>query len=175
MSELYFQTKLYEINSWRILRFPEQVSKELPSRGMVMVNGSMNGVYLEAPLEPDGVGSHWFKVSDALALQTKVGPGDTVSLLVEPLKLWPEPEVPLDIIKAFTESDLIKQWNGITTKARWEWIRWIRFTNNSATRQKRITVACSMLESGKKRPCCFDQSRCTEPYVSKNGILLALQ
>ena len=65
----------------------------------------------------------------------------------------------------------IDQWNSLTTKARWEWLRWIRSTKNLDTRQKRINVACDKLQKGDKRPCCFDASRCTIPEVSKSGVL----
>lgn len=174
MSKISFETKLYEINSWRILRFPKDSSEVLPSRGMVMVHGSMNEIYIETALEPDGMGSHWFRISDSLSQSAHANVGDTVSLIVEPMKIWLEPEVPMDLKNALVDADLMKQWDKITTKACWEWIRWIRFTKNTATREKRIEVACSMLKAGKKRPCCFDQSRCTETSVSKNGILLAI-
>lgn len=174
MGAICFETKLYEINSWRILRFPKQFSQELPSRGMVMIKGTINEIYFETALEPDGIGSHWFRVSDSLSKLIQADVGDTVSLAVEPMTSWLEPELPLDLKYSLDAAELINQWNKITIKAQWEWIRWIRFTNNTETRIKRIEVACSMLKSGKKRPCCFDQSRCTETVVSKNGVLLAV-
>ena len=138
-----------------------------------MIKGTINDVNFETALEPDGMGSHWFRVSDSLSKIIQADVGDTVSLIVEPMRTWIEPEVPLDLKYSLDAAKLINQWNTITTKARWEWIRWIRFTNNTVTREKRIQVACSMLKAGKKRPCCFDQSRCTEILVSKNGVLLA--
>lgn len=174
IEKICFETKLYEINTWQILKFPKQSSDKLPSRGMVMVKGTLNNIDIETPLEPDGMGSHWFRVSDTLLKEAHVNIGDMVTLIVEPMKIWPEPEVPSDLNNSLVHSDLLNQWNKITTKARWEWIRWIRFTSNDATRQKRIKTACSMLSAGKKRPCCFDQSRCTITSVSKNGVLLPL-
>ncbi len=173
MDKISFKAKLYEINKWRILRFPKQYSEGLPSRGMVMIQGTINDIYFETALEPDGMGSHWFRVSDALSESIKADIGDTVSLIIEPMKAWLEPEIPLDLEGALKAAGLMEQWHAITTKARWEWIRWIRFTHNPATAEKRIEVACSMLGAGKKRPCCFDQSRCTVAAVSKGGILLA--
>ncbi|MDW7672793.1 MAG: YdeI/OmpD-associated family protein [Bacillota bacterium] len=175
MHEIRFETSLYDINTWQILRFPMNASKELPSRGMVMVSGTMNGIPFEAPLEPDGMGSHWFRVSDALSNAAQADVGDRVFLEVSPMKDWFEPDVPLDVEEALTAAGALHQWNRVTVRARWEWLRWIRFTSNAATRQKRIEATCSMLQSGKKRPCCFDLSRCTETSISKNGVLLALE
>lgn len=175
MTKICFETKIYEINSWRILRLPNQSSEELTSRGMVLVKGIINNIDFEAALEPDGMGSHWFRVSDSLSNTAQVEVGDMVSVMMEPLNSWFEPEIPSDLKNALDANKLLNTWSKITVKSRWEWIRWIRFTNNPATRQKRIEVACSMLESGKKRPCCFDHSRCTETHVSKNGKLLAVE
>lgn len=75
----------------------------------------------------------------------------------------------MDTIKS---AGLLSQWNNVTTKAKWDWLRWIRSTNNLSTRNKRIQVACSKLEKGDKRPCCFDRSRCTIMDVSKTGVLI---
>ena len=55
--------------------------------------------------------------------------------------------------------------------ARWEWVRWINATRNLATRERRVEVAVSKLRSGKRRPCCFDLASCTDPELSKNGML----
>ncbi len=43
MSTIHFEAKLFEINSWTILRLPESASAQLPSRGMTMVSGTING------------------------------------------------------------------------------------------------------------------------------------
>ena len=174
MHEIHFEAELYAINSWRLLRLPPSASKTLPSRGMVMVKGTMNGAYFEAALEPDGAGSHWFRVSDPLSASAHADVGDKAEVTVELIGVWPEPEVPEDFIEALTTAGLLNRWNEITTKARWEWIRWIRSTSVAETRQKRIQVACSKLQAGKNRPCCYDQSRCTETAVSKSGVLTVL-
>ena len=53
--------------TWRFLRVPPAASKQLPSRGMVSVTGTLDGQAFKATLEPDGEGSHWLKVPRALA------------------------------------------------------------------------------------------------------------
>ncbi len=171
MSKICFETELIAINTWCIALFPKETSLLLPTRGMTLVSGTLNNMPFESALEPDGKGSHWFRV-DALLCQTaKVTIGDSVSICVRPLETWFEPEVPLDLIQALDRTDQLDVWQSLTTKARWEWVRWIRFTKNPDTRQKRIDVTCSKLNDGKRRPCCFDLSRCTETAVSKSGIL----
>lgn len=106
MPPINFKAKLFKINSWAILALPKRVSVKLPSRGMVMVEGTIN------------------------------------------------------------------LWKTITPMARWDWIRWIGATKNSATRSHRIDVALSKLQAGDRRPCCFNRSACTIPDVSHNGILI---
>ncbi|MEP0813130.1 MAG: YdeI/OmpD-associated family protein, partial [bacterium] len=98
--------------------------------------------------------------------------GDGVEVEIEPAKEWPEPEVPADLKTALAASpEAQAAWEDVTTAARWDWIRWINSTGNPETRRKRIGVACSKLETGKRRPCCFNRNMCTEPEVSKGGVL----
>ena len=70
-----FKAKLSKVNSWTILRLPNDASSKLPSRGQAMVQGTINGHKFQTPLEPDGQWSHWFRLDDSLlkAIGLKVG------------------------------------------------------------------------------------------------------
>lgn len=173
MSTIRFEATLFEIGSWTILRLPEDESVKLPSRGQTMVKGTINDFHFQAPLEPDGKWSHWLKVDKMMSQAIGAKAGDTVSVAIEPTKEWPEPEVPKDILTALsTHPEAHDLWMKITPMARWEWVRWIRSTSKDETRKKRIEVAMSKLKSGERRPCCWNRMLCTEPSVSKNGVLL---
>ena len=138
-----------------------------------MVKGTINGFDFRTALEPDGKGSHWFEVDKALGEAAKADVGNSVKVSIEPTKEWPEPKVPADITRGLAADPRAhKTWTDITPMARWEWVRWIRATNRVETRQRRIEVARSKLKAGMRRPCCFNSSMCTEPAVSKNGVLL---
>lgn len=168
-----FKAKLFTIGAWTILRMPDDASAKLPSRGQVMVEGTFNGIPLRTPLEPDGNWSHWFKVSKKLQDAAHVSAGDVVELTVTPTKDWPEPDVPAELQQALEQHPKAYDlWQEVTPLAHWEWIRWIRSTGKDETRKKRIEVACSKLEAGKRRPCCWNRNLSTEPSVSKNGVLL---
>ena len=173
MSTIRFEAKLFKIGSWTLLRLPKSASAKLPSRGMTMVGGTINDFRFQAALEPDGKGSHWFKLDKTMREAIGADAGDTVMLAIEPVKEWSEPNVPADLKKALA---VVPQahtlWMDITPMARWDWIRWIGSTKQPETRKRRIETALSKLKAGDRRPCCFNRTVCTEPYVSNNGVLL---
>lgn len=173
MPKIHFTTKPYSIGAWTIIRLPKDASIKLPSRGMTMVEGTVNDVNFTIALEPDGKGSHWFEVDKTMQKVAGASAGKPVVLAMEPTKEWTEPAVPADVQKALkAEPKVHKLWNDITAMARWDWIRWIRSTKQPETRARRISVTCSKLNAGERRPCCFNRSMCTEPEVCKNGVLL---
>jgi hypothetical protein len=176
MSVINFEAKLEKVGNYIILRLPNEASAQLPSRGMAMVEGTINGRLFQAPLEPDGQKSHWLKwddLSDKAQQDIGAKPGDTVTLAIAPSKEWPEPEVPADLRQALdADPEALAMWNSTTPIARWDWIRSVRSTPNAETRKRRIEVACSKLRGGKPRQCCFNRSECTDPAVSKGGKLL---
>ena len=173
MPKIRFQAKLTAIGSQAILRLPQAASSKLPSRGMSMVEGTFNGRAFQAPLEPDGIGSHWFRVSNTMLRAAGAEVGDSVSVAVEPMALWPEPKVPADLAEAFaSDPEARRLWMDITPVARWDWIRWIGSTRNRDTRAIRIEKTLSKLRSGKRAACCFNRSQCTDPSMSRKGVLL---
>src|SRR3989344_7261134 len=109
MPEISFKTQLFKIGSasnaaaaWTILHLPPEASAKLPSRGMVMVSGTLNGVSFKALLEPDGryapgqKPSHWFRPDEKLLEKAHVSVGDTVEVSLTPTKEWIETEGPDD-------------------------------------------------------------------------------
>ena len=138
-----------------------------------MAEGTCHGHAFQAPLEPDGTGSHWFRVSNTMLRAAGAEVGDSVSVAVEPMALWPEPKVPADLAEAFaSDPEARRLWMGITPVARWDWIRWIGSTRNRGTRAIRMVKTLSKLRSGKRAACCFNRSQCTDPSMSRNGVLL---
>jgi hypothetical protein len=169
-----FKTGLDEIASATIMRLPGEVSGRLPSRGQVAVEGTINGHEFATVLEPDGVKGHWIRVDQGLQRAADLRAGDSITVTIEVTRDWPEPDVPTDLAQALAAAPekIRERWNDITPMARWEWVRWVNATANPATRQRRVDVSISKMNSGKRRPCCFDLSACTDPALSKNGKLL---
>jgi hypothetical protein len=164
-----FESTVSEVGSTTIVRLPEEASRSLPSRGQVSVSGTLAGHELQTVVEPDGLRGHWIRVPPELSQSADLVVGHRVSVAIEP-----EPDGPLDLEAALEAApvEVQERWRDITPMARWEWVRWVNATANPATRQRRVEVSISKLDSGKRRPCCFDLSACTDPSVSKSGKLL---
>jgi len=168
-----FTTTPYYLGDWLIVRLPAEASQKLPSRGQVMVTAACNGTTFRTPLEPDGNFSHWFRADAQLIKAARLAPGVKATLEITPPKDWPEPEIPADFQRVLAGSeDASELWQRITPMARWEWMRWTRSTARAETHKHRLEVAISKLEHGERRPCCWNRNMCTEPSVSKNGVLL---
>ena len=169
-----FDATLSTIDTSTVFRLPETASKDLPSRGQVAVHGTINGVEFQTVLEPDGNSGHWMRVEDTLQHAAGIKAGETARLDLEVTKDWPEPGVPPDLATALAAAPpkIQSLWNEITPMARWEWVRWVNSTKNPDTRRRRVEVSISKMNGGKRRPCCFNLSACTDPDLSKNGRLL---
>lgn len=174
LSTIRFVATLYTIDTSTILRLPDDASRQLPSRGQVAVEGTFNGHEFQTVLEPDGSSGHWMRIDNHLQQAAAVGPGDTATIDIQPTKEWPEPNLPQDLEAALAAAPQRIQdlWREITPMARWEWVRWVNATRNPGTRRRRVEVTISKMDGGKRRPCCFDLSSCTDPGLSKSGRLL---
>jgi len=168
-----FRATLETIGFQTIVRMPKSASRKLPSRGLSFVEGTFNQRPFQTTLEPDGKGSHWFKVGRAISKAGHLVAGDTVVVEIAPSDRWPEPDLPADLKQALAgNADVRAVWTDITPLARWDWIRWIGATRNPETRAIRIDKTLSKLRSGKRAACCFDRSQCTDVTVSRSGVLL---
>lgn len=173
-SAVRFEATPYAIDGSTILRLPQKASDQLPSRGQVAVQATVNGHACQTVVEPDGESGHWVRIDakqrPAAALRAK----DTAGVELVPLEDWPEPKVPRDLQAALAAAPdkILQLWEDITPMARWEWVRWVNATRNPGTRQRRVEVSISKMQSGKRRPCCFNLTACTDPDLSKNGKLI---
>jgi hypothetical protein len=169
-----FDATLYAVGTSTVLRLPETASKNLPSRGQVAVHGTIDGAEFQTVLEPDGTSGHWMRVAHTLQRAAGISVGDTATLEVVLTRKWPEPGVPEDLANALASAPQVIQdlWSEITPMARWEWVRWVNATKDPKTRRRRVDVSISKMRSGKRRPCCFDLSACTDADLSRGGKLL---
>lgn len=177
MDSIMLQAPIEQLGERLIIRLSDDVSTQLPSRGQVASDITVDDTTFLAVIEPDGMRGHWLPINaaflEASNLQPEQAVGQQVTLSINPTKDWPEPSVPTDLQEALdSASDIQDLWSTITPMARWEWVRWVKATKNPATRARRVDVSISKMRSGKRRPCCFDLSSCTDPELSKSGKLI---
>ena len=150
---------------WAFVVLPKPESDKFPRRGRTGVQGTINGLPVRAILEPDGQLSHWLRIPKTLLESAGAEMGSVVTLEVRPLPAEPEPQLPAEFEEALAASPQARTtWEATTTVARIDWIHWIVSAKQAKTRQSRVSGACQMLASGKKRVCCFDPSG----YYSKS-------
>ena len=171
-----FDAPLQRIGSSVVLRLPAKASQQLPSRGQVAVHGTIDGHTFDMVLEPDGCGGHWMRVDEDIRHAAGIGVGDSATLEIETTKDWPEPNVPPDLEAALADAPqkIREVWEDITPMARWEWVRWVNETRSPDTRRRRVAVSLSKMNSGKRRPCCFDLASCTDPELARSGRLVGI-
>jgi len=173
-TQIRFVALVSEVADVLLLRLPADASGALPSRGQVAVAASLDGIAFETVVEPDGRRGHWVRLTPALLKKAKAAIGSDVEIVLDVVGDWPEPEVPADLAGALDQAppEIQDIWQDITPMARWEWVRWVNATANPDTRQRRVEVSIDKMLHGKRRPCCFDLSSCTDPAVSKSGKLV---
>ena len=142
MTAIRFDATPYTLGRSTILRLPEKASVKLPSRGQVAVRGTINGHRFQTVLEPDGNFGHWMRLERRLQESAAARRGDRVTIEIEPVKDWPEPNVPPDLKTALAAAPQKIQvlWKEITPMARWEWVRWVNATSNPDTRKRRVEI-----------------------------------
>jgi hypothetical protein len=141
--------------SWT-LTLPKSASAKIPSRGMTMVEATINGFPFRAALKPNGKGSHRLTVNKTMHDAAGVAADGTVTVEITRAGEEPENRVPMDLRKALAAAPQAQAgWEDITPMARRDWIFSITSAKQPETRRRRIEKACDMLASGKRRLCCF--------------------
>ncbi|PWH06438.1 hypothetical protein DEO23_05560 [Brachybacterium endophyticum] len=159
-----------------ILPLPAEASERLRTRGQNAVTATLDSHPFEIVVEPDGAKGHWIGLDPEMLEVLGRGEGEDVVFSLTPAAQWPEPSVPEDLDAALAEAnDIGEVWKDITPMARWEWVRWVSATKNPDTRARRVDVSIDKMRHGKRRPCCFDLSSCTDPEVSRSGKLLGIE
>ncbi len=65
-------------------------------------------------------------------------------------------KMPADLKKALTaDKAALALWEDITPLARNEWICWVEYVKQEATRKDHVKRVVSELKDGMRRPCCW--------------------
>lgn len=169
-----FFAKSVMIGAYSIVYVPKDLSLSFSSRGLVFGRIATSYDSIILPLEPDGLGGHWFDASILLSTELRNINNEGLEIEMDTDVEWPSPEIPEDLLRELQSNNLLAVWDSLTVKAKWEWLRWVRSTPQVQTRIKRVRTACDKLGKGMRRPCCYDQTKCSVPELSKNGKLISL-
>lgn len=64
--------------------------------------------------------------------------------------------IPSDLKKALvSDKSAFSLWQGLTPLARNEWICWVTYVKQEATRNEHVKRTVTELKEGKRRPCCW--------------------
>jgi Bacteriocin-protection, YdeI or OmpD-Associated/Domain of unknown function (DUF1905) len=145
-----------KLGLWTLLAVPKNASAKLPSRGVTMVEGTINAFPFRAALERNSKGSRYLRIDKAVRAAAGAAAGDTVAVEITRAGAEPEIRMPIELRKALAAAPISRaRWAAITPMARRDWILWISTAKQPETRLRRIEKACDMLASGKRRVCCF--------------------
>jgi hypothetical protein len=144
------------VESGFLLALPEDASATLPSRGPLMIEGTINGFPFRAPLEPHGEEGHVLRVDADLWAAARAAAGDSVVVEITRVGEEAETRVPVELTEALVKDPSARAvWEETTPAARRDWVLWICSAKQTETRQHRIETACDKLGSGMRRVCCF--------------------
>ena len=62
-SVIRFEAEVVSVEGRRIVRLPADASTQLPSRGQVAAEGTVDGREFTAVIEPDGLRGHWIDIT----------------------------------------------------------------------------------------------------------------
>lgn len=151
-----FRAKLWapmEGKGWSFVTMPKSAGGQLPARGRVAVEGTINGFEFRSSAFPDGDGSHNIQVNTAMRQGAKVSVGGTAEFSISPATDAVKVRVPSALSAALEKSAKAgSQWDAITPKARAEWVAWIASAKQEQTRTARTEKAVERLSRGEKRP-----------------------
>lgn len=148
-----------EGKTFSFAKVPPELSKSHLRRGRITAQISVGKSRFDAQMEPDGKLGHWFIIPADVVKKESLTTASDVTFILTNLDQQPEPSLP-NAFKALLDKNTSAHatWDKTTTLARIDWIHWMESAKQDATKRERAENAIDMLESGKKRVCCFDPS-----------------
>ena len=115
------------------------------------VKATFDGVPYRGRLVRMGGPRHLLPVLKAIREQIGKGPGDAVTVTVEPDTAPREVAVPADLAAALAEAPEARAFfDGLAYTHRKEYVRWIEEAKREETRARRVGQAVAMLRAGTK-------------------------
>jgi hypothetical protein len=153
---IQFEAKLWspmEGKGWTFITLPRSASAQLPTRGRVAVEGTINGFSFRTSAFPDGDGSHNIMINGTMRKGAEANAGDTARFTLQAANDAVAVAPPRELLAALKKTAKASaQWKAITPKAQAEWVNWITSAKRDETRAARVAKTIERLEKGDKRP-----------------------
>jgi Domain of unknown function (DUF1905)/Bacteriocin-protection, YdeI or OmpD-Associated len=154
--------------SWMGVEVPERVTERLGTRGLVPVEGSVNGFAFRGSLAPTRQG-HFMWLKKAIREECGVQPGQTVQVVLRPVRERPSLNVPAELETALAASpEASRWWDALSASKHRIATIWISQAKSSEVRAYRVSDVLrrarrAYLNEGPFYPTKEDQPRLNRP------------
>ena len=131
---------------WVIVRIPFDVPKVWGTRGMLRVQGEINGFAFRTSLFPAGKGYHYLLVNKRMQTGANAAPGDTALFHLEPDTAKRVVSVPGELQRILNEDRPFRRWFDHFNYSMRKWIcDWVINVKNPAARLRRAEQVAEQL------------------------------
>ena len=154
--------------SWMGVEVPERVTERLRTRGLVAVEGSVNGFAFRGSLAPTGRG-HFMCLKKAFREDCGVQPGQTVQIVLRPVRERPILKVPAELEAALAaNAEARRWWDALSASKHRIATIWISQAKSTEVRVYRVSDVLrrarrAYLNEGPFYPTKEDQPRLSRP------------
>jgi hypothetical protein len=115
------------------------------------VKGTINTTAFNGSLGSRG-GSYFFPVNKELQDQAAIGPGDAVTVVIEPQDGGASGDLPDDLVRALATAPKARDFlDGLSAFYRNTYVKWITEAKKPETRAARVEQTVALLVQGKKQ------------------------
>ena len=133
---------------WVIVRIPLDVPKTWGFRGMLKVQGEINGFAFRTSLFPTGKGYHYLLVNKRMQAGAFARAGDTAQFRLEPDLAKREATVPTELKRALSEDRSLLRWFEKLSYSIRKWISdWVTQVKSPEARERRAAQVAEQLLS----------------------------
>jgi uncharacterized protein YdeI (YjbR/CyaY-like superfamily) len=133
---------------WIIVRIPLNVAQVWGTRGMLKVQGEINGFPFRTSLFPTGKGTHYLLVNKRMQTGANAAPGETAQFRIEPDTAKRVVIVPAELQRILNEDRSFRRWFDRLTYSIRKWIcGWVTNVKNHEARRRRAEQVAEQLLS----------------------------
>src|SRR6266478_6525970 len=133
---------------WVIVRIPFDVPKVWGTRGMLRVQGEINGFAFRTSLFPTGKGYHYLLVNKRMQTGANAAPGETALFRLEPDTAKRVATVPAELQRILNEDRSFRRWFDQLSFSMRSWIcYWIVSVKSPEARLRRAEQVAEQLLS----------------------------